>query len=121
TERSMRQSSEDCTCFYCEQKVGEKHTQDCELVCKKVKVRAAIEYYITVPSIWGKEEVEYYRNNVQCADVAIQEIVNISEEKKCLCGIMKFEYVGEESNPYIDEQLDVPLVISSPYIDEKEV
>ena len=107
TEKAMRSSSENCACFYCGQEIGKNHKQDCELVCKKVKIKASVEYYITVPSTWGGDEVENYRKNIECGDILLQELMNIKKEKGCLCGIVNFEYLGDESNSYIDENFDV--------------
>lgn len=58
----IRPAGEPDECFYCHQKVGTPHREECVCVNKKVKVRAMIEYEVEVPFFWSKEDIEFHRN-----------------------------------------------------------
>lgn len=80
-------------CFYCRQKVGHPHSQTCVIVQKRVRVRYTFEVDINVPYAWGKEQIEFHRNDSSwCADNAIQELENQAEQG-CLCPRFSAEFV----------------------------
>lgn len=62
TAAAMRPASEDRCCFYCKQPIGAHHKLSCVLVRRKVRVRAIIEYDVSVPSTWTPEEIDFHRN-----------------------------------------------------------
>lgn len=78
-------------CVYCNRD-GE-HDLGCISVKRKVRVRMTIEYEIEVPASWGKEAIEFHRNDSSfCAGNAIEELELLNDG--CLCGLAKFEVVG---------------------------
>jgi hypothetical protein len=106
TSKSMRPASNKEQCFYCKQKIGSHHNQDCVLINKKVKVRMIVEYEIEVPNHWDKEDIEFHRNDGSwCADNAIDELQEKfnNPDSSCMCLHSKFEYLGENSEPFIYE------------------
>lgn len=104
TKKAMRPASPERQCFYCQQPIWSDHKDDCVLINKKVKVRMIVEYEVEVPASWGKEDIEFHRNEgTWCTDNALIELDELDNEKGCLCGITKFEYIGEESDPFLDE------------------
>lgn len=104
TREAMRPASEKEQCFYCGQKIGENHKDDCVLINKKVMVRMIVEYEIEVPNHWNEENVLFHRNEGSwCSDNAINELEELSQGGQCLCGKTKFEYIGGESEPFLDE------------------
>lgn len=107
TEKAMRPASALRRCFYCLEPVGGKHKYDCVLVSKTVKVRATVEYEIRVPHVWSGHNVEFSRNEGSaCADRFIEELEALSGSEKangCLCGLVKWEYLSDTSEAYLEE------------------
>lgn len=86
----------DGTCFYCGQPVGGQHTEECVCYTKRIMIRAVVEYEIEVPHSWGKEQVEFQRNEGSwCADNMIDELNNLGTDDDCLCSCVVFEYLGD--------------------------
>jgi len=65
-----------------------------------------IEYEVDVPSRWGKENIEFHRNEGSwCADNGLDELQELAEKKGCLCETSVFyEYIKDSSEPYLDEE-----------------
>lgn len=88
-------------CFYCPSKIGDRHALDCVIFTKKVIVRMTVEYEVEVPHSWGKDMIEFHRNDgTWCCDNALDELELLSNEgtkgKSCLCAQdMKFEFIKE--------------------------
>src|SRR5688572_17000869 len=101
--RPARKSDE---CFYCQQKVGTSHHQDCVAIHKKVLVRAIVEYEIEVPYSWDKEQIEFQRNEGSwCASNMLQELENLDTDEHCLCPNVTYEFVSVTvPGPYGKEQ-----------------
>lgn len=60
TEQSLTMIDDGLFCFCCGQNLGSYHKNDCDRICKDVKIRAAVEYYILVPGSWGEDEIKEY-------------------------------------------------------------
>lgn len=105
TEKAMRPASRERRCFYCNQPVGSMHKDDCVLISKKVKMRMIVEYDVLVPSTWTKEQIEFHRNDSSwCASNVISELEELDKEDRCLCGIARFEYLGEDDKLLLNEK-----------------
>ena len=77
-------------CFYCHQKVGTPHKNDCVILNRKVKVRYTFEIEIEQPHSWDKQQIERHRNNGSwCADNAVSELDNYPGS--CLCPVFHCE------------------------------
>jgi hypothetical protein len=62
-------------CFYCNQKVGTPHKENCVCLQKKVKLRFSFDLEVEVPYSWDKEDINYYYNEgTWCANNAISLI-----------------------------------------------
>jgi hypothetical protein len=104
TEKAQRPARMNGRCFYCCQPIGAEHKDDCVLISKKIKIQMTVEYEIKVPAEFNGNQIEFSRNEgTWCCDNAIQELENLSKENGCLCNIMKFKYLGDESGPYLSE------------------
>lgn len=104
TEKACRPLGPPGHCTYCGAVLGSLHKVDCALISKKVLVRMTVEYEVDVPFHWGKEEVEFHRNEGSwCADNSIEELERLAQDKGCLCGVVKFEYTGCDSIPFLSE------------------
>lgn len=106
TGKAMRPASSKRECFYCHQPVGGAHEKDCVLINKRVMVKMTVIYAIEVPEHWSKENIEFHRNRGSwCADNAISELQEIFNEDsgRCMCDAAHFEYLGGDSEPYLDE------------------
>ena len=107
TEKAMRPASDKRQCFYCRQLIGGNHKHDCILINKKVKVRLTVEYEVEVPNYWGKENIEFHRNDgVWCSDNAISELDKFfaGDDAPCMCSASEFEYLGGDTVPFLNEQ-----------------
>lgn len=107
TEKAMRPASDEPRCFYCQQALGELHKDSCVLVCKRVTVRMTVEYEIVTPADWDRDQIEFHRNySSWCARNAIDELDKLfgDDSDDCMCNNAQFEYVGNESAPYLDEE-----------------
>jgi hypothetical protein len=94
-------------CFYCNQDIGMFHKEDCVLVKKKVKIRAIIEYEISVPAAWNKHDIEFQRNEGSwCASNMIGELQEIEDDETqgCLCGITEFQYIEDTTEAFLEEK-----------------
>ena len=105
TEKAMRPVSDAKECYYCHKRLGSFHEDHCVLINKKVKIRMTIEYEVSVPNHWKKNDVEFHRNESSwCAGNAIEELSKLSGENGCLCNKdINFEYVSDESEAYLEE------------------
>lgn len=105
TEKAKRPITKEQKCAYCEQPIGTEHKEECVLIQKKVKVRMTIEYEIEVPASWDKDQIEFHRNeSAWCASNIIDELKALdNKDGRCLCGITKFEYLSDTSEPYLSE------------------
>jgi hypothetical protein len=104
TRKAMRPASDREECFYCLQPIGAAHKPDCVLIEKKVLVRMTVEYEISVPSCWSKEDIEFHRNEgTWCAGNIIEELQELAGESECLCNCTRFTYLGGDSKPFLAE------------------
>ncbi len=105
TEKAMRPASPERRCLYCKQAIGENHKDSCVLVMKRVKVRMTVEYEIEVPASWDKHMIEFHRNEGSwCSSNAISELERAFDSGDgCMCNAAEFEYIGGDSDPYLDE------------------
>jgi len=94
-------------CFYCRQKVGTPHKQDCVIPSRKVKVRYSFDIEIEVPWEWDKHMIEFSRGESSwCASNAIEELEKYeSESEGCLCGVFDCEVLEiPDAPPYRKNQ-----------------
>lgn len=99
----IRPAGQPDECFYCNQKVGQPHKQDCVILNRKVKVRYSYEIEIEVPHFWDKETIEFHRNDSSwCADNSLDDIEEYSKSRGgCLCGCFSAEVIEiPEAAPY---------------------
>ena len=106
TEKAMRPASDKKQCIYCQQPIGSDHKADCVMIKKKVKVRMVVEYVVDVPASWGKDMIEFHRNDGSwCANNAITELEELfdQDDAPCMCNAATFEYLDDESDSFLDE------------------
>ena len=109
-DNGIRPAGKPDECFYCNQKVGTPHKEDCVCVYKKVKIKYTYEIEIEVPFDWDKEQIEFHRNEGSwCADNSIRELEEIAEqENSCLCGCFQADVLDvPEQKPYIKDKDDI--------------
>ena len=102
TEKAQRPAKMDGTCFYCGVKIGGLHKTDCVLVKKNVKIRLTVEYDVSVPAFWDKDQIEFHRNlGSWCADNSLDELQALNG---CLCSYTHFEHIKDTTDkPYLEE------------------
>ena len=95
----IRPAGKQDECFFCGSKIGERHKNDCVVCCKKVKLRATIEFVTDVPFSWNKEEIEFhYNGGTWCADNLIEDLkkwIEKEDDYTCMCPYTKIELVEE--------------------------
>lgn len=104
TEAATRSVGRQDACFYCGRAIGNYHAIDCATVRRTVTVKATITYEIEAPSTWTPEDIEHHRNEGSwCSSnivYEIQDLVGEGEEiERCICRMVKYEYVGETNKP----------------------
>ncbi|WP_374754736.1 hypothetical protein [Ralstonia sp. NT80] len=106
TPAAQRPASMNGKCFYCGQRIGERHKGDCVLIKKTVHVRLAIEYTVEVPADWGKDLIEFQRNEGSwCANNLIDELAEFADGPDgCLCRHAEFTYIEDVSGPVLKEE-----------------
>lgn len=104
TKKATRPGGRKDQCFYCNQKIGDNHKDDCVLLQKTVKVRAIIEYDIKVPAHWKKHNVEFHRNDgTWCSANIIEELETLVENGNCLCQSTKYKFLSDRGDVHLDE------------------
>lgn len=104
TVKATRPASVDHTCFYCRQRVGEKHKKTCVLIKKTVRIRMTVEYDVECPASWEKHNIEFHRNDGSwCANNALDELASLGADSGCLCYHATFELVADSADHQLDE------------------
>jgi hypothetical protein len=104
TQLAMRPASLKQQCFYCQERIGATHKDDCVLIRKDVVVKFEIEIPVRVPAFWTEEQVEFHRNQgTWCASNVLDELEKIEKDNGCLCQQAEFSFVKETSEAYLDE------------------
>lgn len=102
TDKAMRPASKLRACFYCNQPIGSFHEADCVLISKKATVRFSIEYDISVPAYWTKEDLEEHRNwGSWCMGNALSEITR--QHGECLCGKGRIDCLSIHDEIFCEE------------------
>jgi len=87
-------------CFFCNQKVGNRHKSDCVVVNKRVKIKYEFIIEVDLPHFWEKENFEFHRNEgTWCSGNSLGEIEQYLEsEDSCGCDVMKATYLEVTDN-----------------------
>ncbi len=89
-------------CFWCGVAIGKPHSRDCVIVTKKVLLKVTINFEVSVPHSWDKENIEFHRNDGSwCANNVIDEFEAEFEQEdseECLCDKAYFEYIKTTDN-----------------------
>ena len=83
-------------CFYCQQKVGTPHKQECVAVHKKIKAKYTFEIEVEIPFHWSPQDFEFHRNESSwCANNAVRDINELikNEDAPCLCDKFEAEWI----------------------------
>lgn len=80
-------------CFYCKQKVGDRHLWKCVAVDKKVLVKFELTLEDNVPVSWDREQIEFHYNKSSWCGSNIVELVKRNFDKldaadNCGCNVM---------------------------------
>lgn len=87
-------------CFYCGNKIGETHKDDCVLLKKTVVVKLTADLVIKVPRSWDSGNVNFkYNGSSHCNSNIIHSLEEYArdENKQCLCGLVNVVYEREAS------------------------
>jgi len=95
----------DGTCFYCKQKIGEEHLENCYKRERSVVVEFTIRVVTKEPEHWTPDDIEFHYNESSwCADNLLNSLVRRQKSNPdwCLCQFTKAKYIKEASE--IDEE-----------------
>ena len=96
-------------CTYCREPIGSTHTSECVIPSRTVVVRATIEYVVSVPANWLRENIEFHRNDSSwCCGNMVNELTALKDGGDCLCSRVQFEYVREATE---EEHADLPEIV----------
>jgi hypothetical protein len=92
-DNGIRPAGKPDECFYCKQKVGERHLWDCAAVDKKVLVRFELTLEVNVPVSWDREQIEFHYNESSWCGSNIVELVKRNFDKlddadNCGCNVL---------------------------------
>ena len=108
TKKAMRPASSEQRCFYCKQKIGDKHLDTCVLVEKMVMVRLIVTFLHEVPNHWTSDNVEsYWNKSSSCMSNALSDLSEYANRIGCLCSSdAKIEFVEtvHSSENKLDEE-----------------
>ena len=88
--------SGDVSCYWCSHWRGNLRIENCNHICKDVKIREVVEYIITVPSTWKEDEVEVY--------------AELEGRRMGLFDYLELKKVLEVSKTYFDEEFRTHLL-----------
>lgn len=106
-----RPARRDGTCFYCSQPLGTKHNPNCIIVSKTITVRLTLDVVIEVPRTWGKEQVEFARNeNSWCVNNMMRELQTWFDDtnNSCACGSAQIDFVRDATE---EDHSNLPLLV----------
>lgn len=86
-------------CRFCPAVIGERHSAQCLIPQRPVRIRMIVEYTVLAPVVWGAEEINFHRNDSSwCADNAIRELMEAfgPDRGVCMCGSARFEFVQND-------------------------
>ena len=76
-------------CFYCHQKIGDEHKEDCVCFQRIVMIEARITMPRVIPASWTADSIEFQLNNGSwCADNIVDDLNKLREKNEvagCLC------------------------------------
>lgn len=84
-------------CLYCAGIPGGLHEDTCVCLDRPIKIRFSLEFIVTSPRSWAKEDIEFrYNEGSYCLDNLIEnELTRVKEVDGCLCNSGSVEYLGE--------------------------
>lgn len=97
-DNGIRPAGKPDECFYCRQKIGTPHKDDCVCLEKLIKVRYTFEFPILEPAHWDEKHYHFCRNEgTCCASNAIAELIAYRDSCKegCLCHAFEAEYLED--------------------------
>lgn len=95
-DEGIRPAGDPDKCLYCSEPKEGEHKSQCVVRQRTVVVKMTVEYTISVPEFWDKEQLEFHRNQGRwCSDNVYSELERLSEHAGCLCDFTHFEYVRE--------------------------
>lgn len=105
TEKAQRPARMDGTCFYCQQKVGDRHKTTCVLISKKAKIRVSMELEVDVPYFWGDDDIDFFYNeSSSCASNTLEKMLAEIEKHNCPCGVLETTVIdGSASGAFLSE------------------
>lgn len=99
-ENGVRPAGKQDECFYCQEKIGGYHKEDCVMRSKTVVVDYTFRMVLTFPISFDKDMIEFNRNDATwCADNALNELIKsqkyLAKQEnciyKCMCRADKFK------------------------------
>ena len=84
------------SCYWCSHWRGNLRIENCNHICKNIKIREVVEYIITVPSTWKEDEVEVY--------------AELEGRRMGLFDYLELKKVLEVSKTYFDEEFRTHLL-----------
>lgn len=96
TEHDTAPAGRPDECFWCQQRIGNPHAQDCSRVVKTVQLKYTYLVEVTVPHHWTEKDVEFHRNESSwCADNSLDELEAHMSANECLCPRFSCNYIAD--------------------------
>lgn len=83
-------------CFFCLQKIGENHKENCVCYRKLVVIKVEFEYTYETYVNQTPEKLEFYLNEgTYCADNLLEDLQKVSNANGCICPNFTGTYLRE--------------------------
>lgn len=94
-DEGIRPAGADDECFYCHQKVGQRHKMDCVMLTKKGRIRLTIELPLEAAQSFDAHTIEFmYTKGSWCHSNLTAWIDKVTDSEGC-CGFIKAaEWLG---------------------------
>lgn len=96
TESSTRPAGKPDRCFYCGNKIGKQHKEDCVIRGRTVVLDFTIRTVIDLPECWDTKQIEYrYNDGTWCANNLLNYLERRNKKTGCICDITTAKYIRE--------------------------
>ena len=97
TESSVRPLGNPDECFYCGEKVGGQHKDDCIMRSKTVVVNFSVDVVLDVPEHWDANRIDFRHNESSWCASNLIDLLKEQSEDRCLCPFTKATYLRDAS------------------------
>jgi len=97
TTHAVRPAGQPDRCFYCGEKIGSQHKEDCVIRTKTVLMEFRVSMVVSVPEHWDENDIEFeYNYGTWCADNLMDMLDR--KDNGCLCNFVDAKYIRDATD-----------------------